>query len=340
MRVWIDVSNSPQVPFFRPLIALLEERGHDVDVTTRDYAQTLELLAAARDPRTRSSGRPTAARARSGKARAMAARLPALRRWARRRALRPRALARVARAPARGALARDPVGVRLRLRVRARPARPRLPRRDARRRARGDPAGAARPARARERARCVAIPGSKEEYYLARLRARPGASLDELGLDPERVLVVVRTPPDVSLYHRHENPLFARRAPTGSARIRPCRPSSSRARAEQRAAIAALGLPSLVLPEHAIDAQSLVALADLVVSAGGTMNREAVALGVPVVHDVRGSARRGRRDAHPRRADSESSARRMRCQCAKRGATRRQVDRDPALLLDLMLTAL
>ena len=47
-----------------------------------------------------------------------------------------------------------------------------------------------------------------------------------------------------------------------------------------RSALASL--PSLVVPEHAIDAQSLVALADLVVSAGGTMNREAVALGVPV----------------------------------------------------------
>jgi predicted glycosyltransferase len=31
-----------------------------------------------------------------------------------------------------------------------------------------------------------------------------------------------------------------------------------------------------------VDAQSLIALADLVVSAGGTMNREAAALGVPV----------------------------------------------------------
>jgi predicted glycosyltransferase len=41
-------------------------------------------------------------------------------------------------------------------------------------------------------------------------------------------------------------------------------------------------LPSLVVPEHAVDAQSLIALSDLVVSAGGTMNREAVALGVPV----------------------------------------------------------
>ena len=45
MRVWIDVSNSPQVPFFRPLIALLCGRGHDVDVTTREFAQTIELLS-------------------------------------------------------------------------------------------------------------------------------------------------------------------------------------------------------------------------------------------------------------------------------------------------------
>ena len=44
MRVWIDVTNSPQVPFFRPLIALLQARGHEVAVTTREYAQTLELL--------------------------------------------------------------------------------------------------------------------------------------------------------------------------------------------------------------------------------------------------------------------------------------------------------
>ena len=44
MRVWIDISNSPQVAFFQPLVALLEQRGHTVRVTTREYAQTLELL--------------------------------------------------------------------------------------------------------------------------------------------------------------------------------------------------------------------------------------------------------------------------------------------------------
>jgi predicted glycosyltransferase len=41
-------------------------------------------------------------------------------------------------------------------------------------------------------------------------------------------------------------------------------------------------LGPFVVPEHAVDAQSLVAYADLVISAGGTMNREAVALGTPV----------------------------------------------------------
>jgi uncharacterized protein len=49
---------------------------------------------------------------------------------------------------------------------------------------------------------------------------------------------------------------------------------------EQRREITQLG--SFTVPQRAVDAQSLVALADLVVSAGGTMNREAVALGTPV----------------------------------------------------------
>ena len=43
-----------------------------------------------------------------------------------------------------------------------------------------------------------------------------------------------------------------------------------------------MGAANLIVPEQAIDAQSLIAYADLVVSAGGTMNREAVALGTPV----------------------------------------------------------
>ncbi|HEX4929709.1 MAG TPA: DUF354 domain-containing protein, partial [Gaiellaceae bacterium] len=79
MRVWIDITNSPHVLFFRPLITLLGEDEHEVEVTARDYAQTLELLRLhgiehhVVGPRHGGAGVP-------GKARALAGRLPALRR--------------------------------------------------------------------------------------------------------------------------------------------------------------------------------------------------------------------------------------------------------------------
>src|SRR5260221_13567794 len=81
MRVWIDVTNSPHVLFFRPLIRILRERGDEVDVTAREYAQTLELLALHGIGHTvvgHHGGASTL-----GKARAMAGRLPALHRFAR-----------------------------------------------------------------------------------------------------------------------------------------------------------------------------------------------------------------------------------------------------------------
>ena len=44
MRVWIDMTASAHVLVFRPLIRILEEQGHEVEITARDYAQTLQLL--------------------------------------------------------------------------------------------------------------------------------------------------------------------------------------------------------------------------------------------------------------------------------------------------------
>ena len=278
MRVWIDISNSPQVPFFRPLIALLRGRGHDVEVTTRDYAQTLELLELHGIPHDVVGPRHGGAGA-LGKARAMARAPSRAAAFRARAAVRHRTLARVARAAARRALARDSVRVRLRLRVRADAARARLPRGATRRRSRGDPAGPARPLGARA-AKVARYPGLKEEYYLYEF-APDGVVLDELGLDPEprarrrpHAARGLPLPPP-------RQPALRRRRSSGWAPTRRCRPSSCRAppssarRSRARAAVARRA-------EHAVDAQSLVALADLVVSAGGTMNREAVALGVPV----------------------------------------------------------
>ncbi|HYY58025.1 MAG TPA: DUF354 domain-containing protein, partial [Pyrinomonadaceae bacterium] len=43
MRIWIDLANSPHVPFFRALIPEFTERGHEVEITARDFAQTVEM---------------------------------------------------------------------------------------------------------------------------------------------------------------------------------------------------------------------------------------------------------------------------------------------------------
>ncbi|MCO5316010.1 MAG: DUF354 domain-containing protein [Solirubrobacterales bacterium] len=125
----------------------------------------------------------------------------------------------------------------------------------------------------------VRYPGLKEDYYLAGFEPDP-AVIAELGLDRERVLAVVRPPPETSEYHA-ENPLYEEvierlAVADGVTAVVIPRTESQGTRTRT------LGSPNLVVPDRAIDAQSLIALSDLVVSAGGTMNREAVALGTPV----------------------------------------------------------
>ncbi len=125
----------------------------------------------------------------------------------------------------------------------------------------------------------VRYPGLKEEYYLADFE--PDASvIEELGLDREKVLVVVRPPPETSEYHAR-NDLYGeaiRRLTAAGSVQAVVIPRTERQGEEVRG----MGAANLIVPERAIDAQSLIAYADLVVSAGGTMNREAVALGTPV----------------------------------------------------------
>jgi predicted glycosyltransferase len=175
-------------------------------------------------------------------------------------------------------------------------------------------------------------PGLKEEYYLADFEPDESV-LGELGLARERPLAVVRTPPSVSLYHRFENDLFARvlrrlRETGAQVVVLPRTP-------EQRAELA--GEPGFVAPEHAVDAQSLVAYADVVVSAGGTMNREAVALGTPVY-----TVFEGRPGAVDERLLAEGRLRRLvdpeALDVVRRdgGVAAERVRRDPALFAGLL----
>jgi hypothetical protein len=335
VRVWVDVSNSPQVSFFRPLLELLRSRGHKVEVTTRDYAQTLELLRLHAIPHDVVGPRHAGAGA-LGKARAMALRVRALRGYARGRGFSlavshashelPLA-ARSLGIPSAYAFdyelarAQHGFGCRAARRVVVPEAIPQD---------RLDALGA-RATKVRRYA------GLKEEYYLSGF-APDSSALDGLGLEPDRVLVVVRTPPDVSFYHRHGNPLFAdlvRRLGSDPGVQAVVLPRT----AEQKRTIRALALPSLVVPGEAVDGRSLVALADLVVSAGGTMNREAAALGVPAYTTFAG--RLGAVDemlVRDGRLGILGSSDEL--ELRKRDVAGTRVERDPAFLLDLLLTAL
>jgi hypothetical protein len=125
----------------------------------------------------------------------------------------------------------------------------------------------------------VRYPGLKEEYYLADFEPDPSVP-SELGLEREKVLVVLRPPPETSEYHA-PNEVYGSvlRRLAGEPGVQAVViPRTAGQGAEARG----LGAANLIVPERAIDAQSLIAFADLVVSAGGTMNREAVALGTPV----------------------------------------------------------
>jgi predicted glycosyltransferase len=144
---------------------------------------------------------------------------------------------------------------------------------------------------------------------------------------------VVRTPPAVSLYHRFENPLFAtvlERLRGGQAVVLPRTP-------EQEAELRSAG--GFVVPAGAVDAQSLIAFADVVISAGGTMNREAVALGTPVY-----TVFEGRLGAVDERLLAEGRLRQLRSadevelreRPAGEGAER--IRRHPGLLADLLLS--
>jgi uncharacterized protein len=274
VRIWVDLTNSPHVLVMRPLIEIMRGDGHEVEVTARDFAQTLELCERFGIEHT-AVGRHRGGRLAS-KGLGLVSRSAALLRWAYGRRFDVAighgsndisVAAKLLRIPSATAFdyefanAQHQVNCRLCRIVMVPEAIP--PQRLAR--------FGATPRKLRRYA------GLKEEYYLADFKP-DDAVLGELGLTRERPLVVVRTPPEVSLYHRFENPLFRQvlerlAAEEAQTVVLPRTPT-------QREEIVRLG--PFTIPERAVDAQSLVAFSDLVISAGGTMNREAVALGTPV----------------------------------------------------------
>jgi uncharacterized protein len=333
VRVWVDLTNTAHVVVLRPLVELLEADGHEVVLTARPLSHTLELLEDWGHPYT-AIGRHGGA-GRLGKARAAVGRVPALATFARRGGFACALAHGSTDLPVACRLLRIPnttmfdyewaatqhhLNCRLATRVLVPDAIP--PSRLGR--------YGARPPK------LVRYPGLKEEYYLAGFE--PDTSVvRELGLDPVRILCVVRTAPSYALYlGGSENPLL----PRVLARLAAATDVDTVVLArtdEQRRAVRALG-ERLLVPDRAVDARTLVALADVLVSAGGTMNREAAVLGTPVY-----SIFEGRLGAVDERLAAEGRLRFLgdpgEIELAKKpaGAVEQRVRRDPRELLRLAL---
>jgi uncharacterized protein len=331
VRVWVDMSAPAHVLVLRPIIDRLRAAGHSVEVTSRDYAQTqalLELHGMAHTPIGRHGG---ASRLR--KAYRLGARTTEMIAFGRNRSF-DLALAhgsndlaiaaRVLGVPEANmhdyeyAVTQHRIGCRLARRVMFPDS---VPAERLRRFGVGPE-------------KLFAYPGLKEEYYLHDFEPDP-AALERLSVNTSCVVVVVRPPPDVSLYHRKSNPLFPKvldrigRDDGVQAIVLP-------RTAAQRQFIEGLSLPSVRVPPGAVEAQSLVALADLVVSAGGTMNREAAAFGTPV-YTTYGGRLGGVDEALIRSGRLRPLTDPRAIELEKRPAQSEATTRDPALLVDIIL---
>lgn len=280
MRIWIDLANSPHVPFFRALIDPLKKRGNEVVLTARDFAETVKLA--------KNSGLNAetvgvhGGGAFSRKLGNLVQRARALRQWAkplnfdlavshnsyshlvaaRQLGIKTVTLMDYEHQPA------NHLAFRLAKRVivpRAFPAEC----------LHKFGAGA-------EKVRHYE--GTKEDVYLADFQPDPGFGelLRELGVEVNDVLVVMRPPAHEALYHRFENKLFAELLEwIGSQQQVKIVLLARNSFQKQFYAKGSGGKP--ILLDQPLDGANLIAASDLVISAGGTMNREAAALGVPAM---------------------------------------------------------
>jgi len=274
MRVWIDLANSPHVPLLEPVVTRLRADGHVVLLTARDHAQTVEL-ARRRWPDVLVLGGSSPS-GRAAKARVLAGRVGALRKYARR--LKPDVAfshgsyaqlvaAKLARVPAVTMMdyEHQPAN-HLSFRLAQRVIVPEVFPEAALQRFGAGPG------------KVVRYPGFKEELYLASFRPDESV-LVELELDHDRVIAVFRPPPEGALYHPGSNDRFDR--VLREALDREDVESVLLPRTDQQARRYRALSERLHIPQTAIDGSSLLALADVAVGAGGTMNRESAILGTP-----------------------------------------------------------
>jgi hypothetical protein len=281
--IWIDLDNSPHVPFFAPIIKELEARGYSIRLTARDafqvrelvelyqfdcqcighhygkhkllkllgiFIRTLQLLPLV------ARNRPDLAVAHGSRAQltlATALRIPTLHigdyehatAWA---VIHPSWVLVPEVIPTEGI--REP------------------------------------------KDRILHYPGIKEDVYVPAFKPDP-AIRGQLNLGKDEIVITVRPPASEAHYHNPlSDVLFSATIEFLSSNtqvkmvILPRNQRQADAIEKTWAELFAAG--RAIIPSHVIDGLNLIWFSDAVISGGGTMNREAAALGVPVYSIFRG----------------------------------------------------
>lgn len=282
-KVWIDLDNSPHVPFFIPIIDELKKHGVEVILTARDMYQTRELLEFFHLP-CRVIG------SHYGKNKALKVLCNCLRTIQ----LAPTAATScVDLAISHGARAQLLVSKVFRI--------PTMMLHDYEYSTKTGfiesdwllvPDVIPQGAMSRKEGRVLRYPGLKEDVYIPRLRPDPSV-LTQFGISPNEIVVVVRPPATEAHYHNPESEVLFAETIRYLGSIHGVRaitlPRNARQGKQLRAEWQELIADGrMIIPGSPVDGVNLIWFSDLVVSGGGTMNREAAALGVPVYSIFRG----------------------------------------------------
>lgn len=284
MKIWIDLDNTPHVPFFKPIIRELEQRGHSVALTARDAFQVCELAA-------KMGLSPKKVGRHYGKNRFMKV-------WGlgwRSLQLLPTVLKhRPDLALSHGSrsqillcnLLRIPTVMVMDYEFAETPWLL-------------QPKWEVVPSvlldanlQCKNRERVRTYDGIKEDVYAPDFKPDPSLGR-QLGLDESLIVVTVRPPANEAHYHNPESETFFvefmhRLVSTPEAKA-VLLPRNKSQEAQIRKDFPQWFADSrVVVPKEAVDGLNLLWHSDLVVSGGGTMNREAAALGVPVYSIFRG----------------------------------------------------
>ena len=276
MRIWIDLANSPHVLFFRPIIAELHRRGHDTIITSRHFAQTKTLADHFELDHTPIGGHAGS----QGLSASLMVNLQRARLQLKHLAGQSIDLAVSHNAYAQAIAARwqriplvtamdyeHQRGNHLPFRVARLVIVPEA-----------FPDASLKRYGARQTFKYA---GLKEQIYLSDFVADP-TYRNQFDIPEDKILVLLRPPATWALYHKGvENELFYQILQDLGQRQDVFMVCLVRI-PDQRGAIEALNLTNIWIPDEALDGPNLIAASDLVISAGGTMNREAAVLGVPV----------------------------------------------------------